>query len=298
MMPTRKNQIKGYLCILIAASLWGFIGPFGKIAYSQGIAPLEVAFWRALMAWACFGIEALLLKRIVGISRRDILPLALFSLLCVAVLYGSYQVAVDQGGVALASVLLYTAPAWVILLSRIVLGERITRDKLVALLLTVTGVVLIAMGQGSTTSSTGGDTSLPLALITGLASGFCYSLYYILGKFFSDKYSAATLFFYTLLPGASLLLPWFDFTDKSLQAWLSMALLALLSTYGAYHFYYAGLRYIEAGRASIIATFEPVVAAFAAWYWWDEFFAPSGYMGTGLIITAIIMVVKNKRKNR
>ncbi len=291
MIYKTTDRHKGYLCILTAAIMWGFIGPLGKMAYSQGISPLEVAFWRALLAWFCFGTEILIRRKTVKISQRDLFPLVLFSVLCVTLFYGAYQVAVEQGGAALSSVLLYTAPAWVILLSRVFLGEKVTADKLLALGLTICGVTLIAFSQ-SHNLSIAGNGMLTLGIATGLFSGFCYSLYYILGKFFSAKYSAGLLFFYTLLPGALLLLPWFSFAEKTGWAWLSLGLLAVISTYGAYHFYYTGLIYIEAGRASIVATLEPVVAALAAWYWWGEFFTPTGYAGAILIIVAVILVVK------
>ena len=113
--------------------MWGFIGPLGKMAYAQGISPLEVAFWRALLAWFCFGTEILIRQKTVKVSRRDLLPLGLFSVLCVTLFYGSYQVAVEQVGAALSSVLLYTAPAWVILLSKLFLREKVTPKKLLAL---------------------------------------------------------------------------------------------------------------------------------------------------------------------
>jgi drug/metabolite transporter (DMT)-like permease len=285
------DRFKGYLCILAAAVMWGFIGPLGKTACSQDILPMEVAFWRALLAWFCFAGEVLLRKKNIRIARGDLAPLALFSVRCVTLFYWAYQVAVDQGGAALASVLLYTAPAWVILLSGIFLAEKATADKLLALVLTISGVVLIAVSQSGENSGTGGE-GLGLGILAGLFSGFCYSLYYILGKFFSAKYSAGLLFFYTLLPGALLMLPWIDFADKSPTAWLSLILLATVSTYGAYHFYYTGLKYIEAGRASIVATLEPVVAGLAAWYWWGEFFTAPGYAGAGLIIGAVLLVMR------
>jgi drug/metabolite transporter (DMT)-like permease len=275
----------------MAAILWGFIGPFGKVAYSQGMGSLEVAFWRAVFAWCCFSGEILITKKNIRIDRKEVFPLAMFSALCVALLYGAYQVAVDKGGAALASVLLYTAPAWVIVLSRIILHEKITKEKLIALSLTLGGIVCIAFGS-STGLSSQTYSIAGVGIIAGLLSGFCYSLYYILGKFFSEKYSAAVLFFYTLLPGAFLLLPWFSFTEKTGVAWLSLILLSVFSTYGAYHFYYAGLRYIEAGRASLIATLEPVIASLAAWYWWGESFTPVGYAGTALIIGAVLFIVK------
>jgi len=291
MINNRSTKQKGYLCIVTAAVMWGFIGPLGKMAYAQGITPLEVAFWRALLAWFCFGAESLVLWKTVRVSRGDLLPLALFSVLCISLFYGAYQIAVDQGGAALSSVLLYTAPAWVILLSRLLFREKVTVDKLLALGLTACGIILIAVSQGNNHSFINGSAS-SLAIATGLFSGFCYSLYYILGKFFSEKYSARVLFFYALLPGALLLLPWFSFAEKTRWAWIALGLLAVVSTYGTYHFYYTGRKYIEAGRASIVATLEPVVAGLVAWYWWGEFFTPAGYMGAILIITAVILVVR------
>ena len=286
-----KNRIyKGYLCIGMAAIMWGFIGPFGKMAYAQSIEPLEVAFWRALLAWFCFSAEMVVQRKSVKVSPGDLLPLALFSVLCVALFYGAYQVAVDQGGAALSSVLLYTAPAWVIILARLFFHEQITVGKLLALCCTIFGIALIGVSQGGSFSVAG--NSLSIAIGTGLLSGFCYSLYYILGKFFSEKYSAGVLFFYTLLPGALLLLPWFTFSDKNLYAWVSLGMLSVISTYGAYHFYYTGLKYIEAGRASIIATLEPVVAVLVAWYWWGEVFTATGYVGALLILVAVILVIR------
>ena len=44
----------GYLYVLAAAVLWSLIGPFSKICMEEGLAPLEVAFWRALLGGICF----------------------------------------------------------------------------------------------------------------------------------------------------------------------------------------------------------------------------------------------------
>jgi len=290
-MAQAKARVRGPVYIAVAAMLWGFIGPFGKIAYAEGLSPLEVAFWRAIFAWCCFGSELAVRGQITPVNRRDLPLLALFSILCIAIFYGSYQIAVQKTGAAMASVLLYTAPAWVIFLSRLVLAEPITRDKLISLVLTISGIICIAFGQPGDSGPDASPLSV-VGLVCGLLSGFCYSLYYILGKFFAGKYSASLLFFYTLLPGALLMLPFFSFAGKTLLAWLALLLLSVFSTYGAYHFYYAGLNHLEAGRASLIATLEPVVAALAAWFWWGEAFTWSGYGGAAMIIAAVILVVR------
>jgi len=283
-------RFKGYSYIILAASMWAFIGPLGKMAFQEGISPLEVAFWRAILAWGCFGFQAVL-QRKVTVEIRDLPKIALFGFFSVTLFYGSYQVSVEKGGAALASVLLYTAPAWVVILSKIFLKEALTGVKIVALFLTLTGVTMISMNQGAGSFSiqkgAGGA-----AIGFGLLSGFCYSLYYIFGKQFSEKYSASVLFFYILPIGALCLIPWFSFAQKSPAAWTAMGLMALLCTYGAYHVYYAGLRYIEAGRASIIATTEPVLAAVVAFFWWGERFSMAGYAGSVLIITAVVLMIR------
>lgn len=281
----------GYIYILAAATLWGFLGPFGKMAFQEGVSPLEVAFWRAMLAWLLFAAQAFYQRR-VRVNPRDLPGLALFGFLCVTLFFGSYQIAVEKGGAAMASVLLYTAPAWVFLLSRFFLNAGVNLKKITALGLTLAGVILVSRNQQVQAMGIAGEGGIS-AVLFGLLAGFCYSLYYIFGKHFSDKYSASVLFLYILPFGAVCLLPWFSFAQKSVSAWLALGAIAVFSTFAAYHFYYAGLRRIEAGRASIIATAEPVVAALVAWCWWGESFTVYGYFGSLLILAAVLLMIRS-----
>ena len=283
--------MKGYGYILTAAALWGLIGPFAKLAFQEGLAPLEVAFWRAALAWLCFGTQAVW-QRQVRVAVSDLPALGLFSLTGVFLFYGSYQLAVQKGGAALASVLLYTAPAWVALMAVFFFREKMNPIKWLALVATLVGVALVSIGSGGAMGGASGQ--MAAAVFFGLVAGFCYSLYYIFGKYLGGKYSAATVFFCILPMGAVCLLPWVPWAPKSGTAWLALASLAVMCTYGAYHCHYAALRYLEAGRASIAATLEPVVAAVVAFFWWGEFFSPAGYIGSGLIITAVILMVRDR----
>ena len=279
-------QVRGYLYIIAAASLWGVLGPFSRLAFSEGLSPLEVAFWRALLAWGFFGLHSLFTKS-YRIRTSDLPLVSLFAVTGITLFYASYQMAVRQGGAALAAVLLYTAPAWVVLIARVAFREALTREKILALILTLVGVGAVAW------DSEGAQISIS-ALLMGLTAGFCYSLYYIFGKHFSTRYSSSNLFLYLLPIGAATLWPWVDFTNKTLIAWAALFFIATFCTYGAYVFYYLGVKYLEASRAAITATLEPVVAAVIAFVWWGEAFGIGGYSGTALIIIAVLLMVWKK----
>lgn len=164
--------------------------------------------------------------------------------------------------------------------------------KITALVVTLAGVILISGNQKVHAMGIAGEAGIS-AVLFGLLAGFCYSLYYIFGKHFSDKYSASVLFFIhpSLWCGLSPALVFVCTKEHHCLAgpWGH----SFFSTFAAYHFYYAGLRRIEAGRASIIATAEPVVAALVAWCWWGESFTVYGYMGSLLILAAVLLMIRS-----
>lgn len=281
----------GFLYVLAAAFMWGLIGVFTKFVLSQGVGALEIAFWRAMFGWVFFLTHAVAAKQ-VRAHRSDLPALLGFGVICVTLFYGAYQVAIRDVGMALAAVLLYTAPAWVALLSRLVLKERMTLVKALCVVMTILGVTCISLGPKLMSGSAIELNTIGLA--AGLLSGFTYALYYIFGKKFLHRYPTPTIFVYALPFGAALLLPFIDFAPKSAETWLMLAGMALVTSYGAFSFYYAGLRRMDTTFASVIATFEPVVAAVTAFLLYGEKFSLLGYAGSTLIIGAVLMVVMAK----
>ncbi|GBC62717.1 EamA family transporter [Desulfonema ishimotonii] len=56
-------------------------------------------------------------------------------------------------------------------------------------------------------------------------------------------------------------------------------------------FYYVGLKHLEATRAAVTATMEPVMAAGIAWLWWGEYFSPLGYAGSALVLMSVLLMM-------
>ena len=126
---TTSHRAKGFALVLLAAALWGTLGIFYKILIGvYGLSPLCLAFFRAAFS-AVFLLVGLALWQpgCLRVARRDLPLLVGFGLFGVAAFFFVYVNAVDRVGVAVASVLLYTAPAWVTLISWRFLGERIGR---------------------------------------------------------------------------------------------------------------------------------------------------------------------------
>ena len=204
---------KGCLLIAIAAIMWGLLGPLSKFTLEQGIPPLENAFWRAMFAWMIFAVHTWH-TRAVKIDLKDIPLVLFFGIAGVAIFYGSYQLAVQETGAALAAVLLYTAPAWVAFMSWLLLGEKMTPIKISALIMTITGVVCVSLGP-QILGTGKGITFTWFGIICGLTSGFTYALYYIFGKTIFSRYSTPTIFLYALPVGAICLMPFFEFHEKT-----------------------------------------------------------------------------------
>lgn len=286
----------GYLFIFLAAICWAFIGPVGRFAMEAGVEPLEVAFWRAAVAGFFFLLYAAYSRTLKLNSGRDLLVFAVFGACALGGFFGSYQYAVQHGGAALSSVLLYTAPAWVAVFSRIFFKDRLTLAKSAAIGIALTGVALISFSGPSDDAALGiadgnaGSVSA-LGVLFGLLSGLLYSTHYVFAKKYLSAYTVYTMYGYAMLFGALTLFPFVRFTDKGPFEWFVVLFVGLVCTFAAYLFYCAGMKRLDPTRAAVLATLEPVVATAAAWWLWDEYFAFGGWIGAALIIAAVLILV-------
>ena len=272
----------GYVLVLLAASLWSLIGVFSHELGDRGIEPLEIAFWRAALSGLLFGAQTAH-ARAPQVPRRELPKVFLFGLIGIATFYGALNLAITTGGLSLAVVLLYSAPAFVIVLAWPLLGERPTRHTVALVALVVVGVALVGGASGT------GITVSFESVSWGVLAGFAYSSFYWLGKPLVTRHGTATVFAYVMPIGALLLLPFVDFHHKSTCAWAWLGALVLLSTYGAYLLYGLGVQRIEASSAVLVATVEPVLALGFAAVLFDERFGWRGAVGSACVLAAALL---------
>lgn len=274
----------GYLYVLLAAFLWGLIGPLSRMAFQEGLTPLTVAFYRALLSWIFFLAHA---ARTGGlrVAPRDLPVFPLFGLLGWPSSTGPTSSPSSTGGRPWPrSSSTPPPPGWPS--SPGPSSGSPHGQVLGAVALTLLGVGLLGLGGGS-------EVRFGVrAFLFGLASGFFYALHYLLGKLYLGRYATPTFFAYALPVAALALAPWAEFGPLTPRALGALLALSLFSTYGAYLAFYAGLRRLPATVASVVATLEPVVAVVLAYLLFGEVLSPLGYFGALLVILAVLLAVR------
>ena len=282
---------KAYSQIIVAATLWGCIGIFLKLLTAAGLSSMEGVAVRTTVAALLFTLYLVFTDR----QALKIDPRHWYyffgSGVCSLVFFNwCYFNAISTSSMSVAAVLLYTAPVFVTLLSALFFREAITRNKLFALALTFGGCVLVTgllpLGQQSVS---------PATILFGLGSGFGYALYSIFSKFALRHYSSATVTCYTFLFAAAASLPLSGlhrdlavFGDwRAVVGGLGIGILCCILPYLLYT---EGLNHAEAGKAAIMATIEPFVAALLGICLFREEVTLYKLLGMAAIFGAILLL--------
>lgn len=289
-LQTPATLRRGTIAILLAVLCWGLLGVMSRVAMADGTPPLTVAFWRAVLAFALFTVHA----AITGaqpIRSADRPAAVLLGVAGVAVLYFAYLNAIESGGVALSSILMYSAPIWVAIGGRIFFHERVSARAAAALTLTLAGVAIVALSSG-----TGKVRLSPGAVGWGLLSGAMYALYFLVGRRLFSRNASARVMAWALGVGAVAMLPFVQFQALSRSAWGGVAFLAVVCTYAAYLAYAEGVKRLPSARAATVATLEPVIAVVAAYVVWGEQLSPLGLIGAAIVIAGVLLTATGESR--
>jgi drug/metabolite transporter, DME family len=248
---TAERRESAVLLLIAAATLWGAIGPVAELAFRAGMAPLEVAFWRALLAAPCF---AALWVRSPGAAPRggDLGGMALFGVLGIAGMYGGFFVAARSGGTPLAATLLYTGPAWVALVQR-ARGRPLGLSGMAGLGLSLLGVAVL-------TGAGGGPRPPVLAVIAGLCSGFAFATHFVLAPRYIGRLGSPLVFAVAMAAGALTLAPFARPTLPAAGALPAIVFIVLGSTLLASLCFGRAVVRLAPVKAAVLSTWEPVVA--------------------------------------
>lgn len=290
-MEKAKRNI-GPALILLAGCFWGSMGIFVRRLTDYGFSSIQIVAIRVTLAALVFCI-LLFIKDPSGfrISVKDIplfLGLGFGSILFFTVCYFT---AITMMPLSTAAILLYTSPIWIMLMSVLFFREKLTGRKLLALVLAFAGCVLVSGVSGEGMTLTG--------LLVGLGSGIGYGLYSILGTVALRRYSPYTVTTYTFVFAA--LGSWLICRPAEMLAKFAAApnlpglvffcvLTALVTAVIPFLAYTLGLQTVEASRAGILATVEPLVATLIGVAVFSEPLTLLSGLGILLILAAVVLL--------
>lgn len=289
-METQKKA-PAMAAILAAAALWGVIGLWNRRLMAAGLSPLSIVVVRNLGGMIMLVLFFLFRDRSVfRVERRHLkyfFGTGVVSVVFFTVCYFSCQ---KLCSLAAASILLYTAPSFVVLLSALLWKEPVTRKKLLALFLTLIGCACVC-GVFS-----GGLSVTVPGILLGLGSGFFYALYSIFGRYALAHYPPLTVTVWTFLfagPASLVLLRPAELGAAfagTPGVWGTALALAVFSTAAPYILYTWGLARTEPGRASILASLEPVVASLTGVLVFGEPMGPLTALGILCVLAGVYIL--------
>ncbi|MBQ6083764.1 MAG: EamA family transporter [Bacteroidales bacterium] len=295
-MKTKKiiksSAALGPALIILAGIFWGSMGIFVRHLAEYGFTPIQIVCIRVVLAALLFCVIQLIIDpKGFHIALRDIplfLGLGLGSILFFTVCYFT---AISMMTLSTAAILLYTSPIWIMLMSLLFFHEKLTGRKVIALILAFGGCVLVS-------GISGGGLTL-VGLLVGLGSGIGYGLYSILGTVALRRYSPYTVTTWTFIIaaiGSIFISHPADMVEKisaasSFSGLLGFSLLtALVTAVIPFLAYTLGLRSVEASKAGILATIEPMVATLFGILVFSEPLTLMSGLGVLLILAAVVIL--------
>lgn len=281
------------LCVVSACS-YGATGIFGKLAYDEGLTVSGLLAARFSIAAIALWILVAFLGRANRPSRRGALAGIGLGVVAYSAQTGLFFLALTRLDAGLAVLLVYVAPV-LVAVSAVALGrERLGRAQVAALTVALIGTALVATGKG-----VGTVDALGMVFAFGCAVAFtAYMLlsHAVVGRVNPVALSASVctgcaLSFLTAA-GASGRLP----IDTTGTGWLLICALALFSTVIAVTALAAGTARVGPSTATILATFEPMVATILAVAILGEEFAPLQILGGAFVIASVVIVSVPRRR--
>jgi len=291
-----KQTIKGTFYVLFAGIFWGFMSILVNKLNNIGLKAMDIISLRVLVS--SFAMVILILfsdKKAFYVKIKDLwcfLGTGVFSLTMFNFFYFSNIIMTSPG---VACVLMYTSPFFIILISAFLFKEKIDKNKIIAAIIAFFGCFFVCGAFGETISLKG--------LCFGLMSGLGYGLYSIFGRLATDRgYSSITVSAYTFFFSVLGTAPFSDYpkiisclSEESFLSLFFIIFMIIFFTVIPYMLYTQGLKYIQTGRAGVIAAIEVVSASLVGFFVFSESFTLEKIIGITLVILSI--AIMNIKKN-
>ncbi len=290
-MQTAKNTRLGFLCLISAIALWSTVEVVVRTLH-DAIPPIQFAWVRFMLGgvFLLFLLPVELRRRKLPLTRKVVWFALWSSLPGIAISSIALQYGLTLAGAAVIATVYGAAPLFVMGLSRVIIGDKMTIPRVVGLLLGFLGILLLASGKPSP------NFSLPGVACALLSVGsFC--LWVVLVKKYAGPYAGLPITALSFLFGVLFMTPLMLWEGGGLEIAPLLAhpvpvvYLSIGTTGLAYWLYFMGLERIDATRAMSVILLKPPLAAGLAMMVLGEPLTWNVIGAMGLILAALYGVM-------
>ncbi|MDT8900214.1 DMT family transporter [Anaeroselena agilis] len=286
---------KGVALALLSALGFSLLPIFGIFAYREGVNVNTLLFLRftltALFLFAYAGAR----KQAFTVSRRQLALLFALGGICYSAQSSLFFSSLHYIPASLTSLLLYTHPLFVAILASIVDKERLTRSNILAIVLSMTGLVFVLGASPAEVNLIG--------ILMAFGAAVVYSAYLLLGTRLVKQMSPlVTSAFVASFAALSLLVAGIAAGKLSLAlsatAWMAVAGIVAFATIMAMLALFRSLELIGPTRTSILSMIEPLLTfSFSALLFGDRL-TPLQLAGGAAVLAGAALVIKARAKEK
>ncbi len=297
----RKSYIGIYLKLLFAAFFWGGTFIAGR-TLAGSVGPFSAAFLRFLIASFFLFILVYIIERKIPVpEKKHIVPIFLLGFSGVFLYNFCFFNGLKYIEAGRASVIVANNPIFIALFSAFLFKERLTFIKILGILVSITGAVVVITKGDITSVFKDGFGIGEIYIFCTVASWVTYSL---LGKTLMKEISPVISVAYSVWAGTLLLLvPAFiegighNLFSYSLIDWSCFGYLGIFGTVVAFIFYYQGIVALGPTKAGLFINFVPISGVFLSFLILEESLTLSLLIGLLLVCFGIILTNLNFYKN-
>jgi len=290
-------MLSGVVLIALAAISWGTTGSVTTVLVARaGADPFLIGVSRLWIAAVLLVPAARALAGPIRLAPMDRWRCVAMGG-CMAGYQAAYFTAVTMAGITVAAlVAICSAPLMIAALATIFLDERVSARLATALMLGVTGTILLVAAPGTIAAPSG---HFAAGVVLALCAGAAYALYAVIAKASLATAAPLPLAAVTFTVAAVLLTPvmfWSTAPSEQLAAgWLWLLYLGAITTAGAYALYTIGLKSVPASVAGVITLLEPLTATSLGVLIFGERLGIAGTLGALLMFSALAVLLITRR---
>lgn len=281
-MPTDK-ELNGGVLVAISAAAFGLMPAFAKMAYAAGVSTYTLLFLRFAVG-SLFMFPFMMIKKLPLPSTKEIISFLLLG----AVGYVSqalcYFLAIEYASSGVAALLFYTHPALVMVFSALLFKEKITKVKLISLILALSGAFIIVGAEFN---------GNPKGIALALAASVIYTFYILINSKIVRKGMGVQSSAFIMLGAAvvyGIITMFTGFTVPSNgTGCLAIVLLALVSTVLSFWALLTGMQSTGPSKATLISTLQPVVTVLMSVLVLSEPMTVNVVLGGCLVVAGLVL---------